>query len=159
MSIIKRLTDEHNQILLFLNNFENDLLNLMENNIFDKTAFINHIHFIEVFADRKHHQREEKILFRYMEEYLGSPAKKLVRHGMLVEHNIARYYVQEMKKTINLYNEKRDSANKLILIGLGYAYIDLLRRHIDKENNVVYPFAVRNLSKEVLNQMGKEDKL
>lgn len=157
MSIIDRLTEEHNQILIFLDTFEKDILNLMEDNIFDKNNFLGHIQFIHEYADCRHHQREEKILFKYMEEHLGLPAQKLIRHGMLVEHNLARYYVQELEKCIHNYFSTPSPQIKLNIIGLGYAYCDLLRRHIEKENNVVYPFALRQLSKEIFEQMKQED--
>lgn len=157
MPIIDRLLDEHQQILSFLDNFEQDLCHFMEENYFDLNHYLDHIEFIKQFADKKHHQKEENILFKYMEDYLGLSAQKLVRHGMLVEHNLARYYVQELEKHISIFNQHPTTKTKLSIIGLSYAYIDLLRRHIDKENKVVYPFALRQLSSDLFKKMEQEE--
>ena len=157
MSIIERLKEEHNQILLFLDTFKQDLMNFMEHNTFDKNTYLNHIKFIREFADQKHHQREELILFKYMEEHLGTTKQKLIRNGMLVEHNLARYYVLELEKNVIAYHDHSSLDIKLHILGLGYAYIELLTRHIEKENNVVYPFALRQLNKDIFDQMEKEE--
>ena len=157
MSMIETLLDEHQQILSFLDRFEQDLCLFIEENIFDIHHYRAHIDFIKEFADKKHHQKEEKVLFKYMEEYLGLPAQKLIRYGMLVEHDLARYYVQEIEKHISIFNQHPTTKTKLSIIGLSYAYIDLLRRHIDKENKVVYPFALRQLSSDLFEKMEQEE--
>lgn len=38
------------------------------------------------------------------------------------------------------------------------AYVYLLRRHAEKENQVLYPFAANNLSEEKLNLINEETK-
>ena len=69
--------------------------------------------------------------------------KLLVEQGMLVEHDLARYYIRSMKKLL-----KKDVTEEVCvrLIGFIQAYIDLLERHIEKENSVAYPYAVRKLA-------------
>ena len=37
---------------------------------------------------------------------------------------------------------------------MGYYY--LLKRHVEKENGVVYPYAEKNLSKELMDELDKE---
>ncbi len=143
MKIIENLLNEHQNILDFLDDFQNEIINFMENNIFNITSFKEKITFIKEYADKRHHQREEKILFAYMEQYLGEAAKKIIRNGMLIEHDLARYYVLELDKAINAYHSNQQKDLKLKIIGYSFSYIELLRRHIDKENNVVYPFAKR----------------
>ena len=74
----------------------------------------------------------------------ASPQGKiLVEQGMVVEHDLARYYIRSMKKLL-----KKDVTEKVCvrLIGFIQAYIDLLERHIEKENSVAYPYAVRKLA-------------
>ena len=83
-NIIKDLEADHQKILAFVNELEQRLIEFMEANIFDYEQMKRDILFIREFADKEHHQREEKILFRYMIEYLGKVAENLVRHGMIV---------------------------------------------------------------------------
>ena len=47
--------------------------------------------------------------------------------------------------------------DKLTIISNGHAYCMLLRRHIEKEDTVVYPFAKKHLSEEIFAEMIKEN--
>jgi len=53
--------------------------------------------FIKNYADKHHHGKEELKLFNRMVEHLGVAAQKLVNNGMLVEHDMGRFYMQELK--------------------------------------------------------------
>ena len=64
---------------------------------------------------------------------------------MLIEHEMARYYIKSLKK---LLNEEVNDDICVRFIGYMQAYIDLLERHIDKENGVAYPYAQRVLDQE-----------
>ncbi len=126
-------------------------------NIFDYEQMKRDILFIREFADKEHHQREEKILFRYMIEYLGKVAENLVRHGMIVEHDLARLYVKQWDEALQRYHRNHLLIDKLTIISNGHAYCMLLRRHIEKEDTVVYPFAKKHLSEEIFAEMIKEN--
>lgn len=154
--IIETLMEDHERILEFISTFEQRLMELMEHNIFDYTAYQQSIQFIREFADVTHHQREEKILFKYMIEHIGEMAKNLVHYGMNAEHDLGRLYVSELDKAINIYNTQPSVACKLSILTYGGAYCELLKRHIEKENKVVYPLAKRKLSVELFNQMASE---
>ena len=156
-TIIERLQDDHQQILSFIIKFEKELLSLMEDNTFDYSNFINNITFIKEFADKKHHQREEEILFKYLMEHGGLPAEKLVRQGMYVEHDLGRLYVTELLNAVTNYKKEKSILDKLNILSYGHSYCHLLRRHIEKEDTVVYPFAMRILSKEIFDIMEQED--
>ena len=158
-NIIQNLEAEHDKILAFIDTFENDLMNFMNTDEFHLEVYTNAISFVRVFADKQHHQREEQILFRYMIEHGGAAAEKLVRHGMLVEHDQARYYIKQLEDAINRYQNDKTLIDKLTILTYGKAYCDLLRNHIDKENKVVYPFAKKTLSEQLFTQIEIEDKL
>lgn len=108
------------------------------------------------YADRHHHGKEEEILFRKMTEHLGPAADKLIRQGMYVEHDLGRLYVRQLEEALNRYEETGSGKDKLAVVGNLFAYTDLLRRHIAKENEVVYPFGERELSDEVKKQVDQE---
>ncbi len=96
------------------------------------------LEFIRVFADRCHHGKEEDILFPAMEEH-GVPRDGPI-DVMLMEHEQGRGYVSNMAEALENYgsgkigtlDEFMENAKK---------YIELLRKHIEKENNILYRIA------------------
>ena len=101
-------------------------------------------------------QKEEKILFQAMMERLGTVAVNLIQHGMLVEHDLARLHVMELENALNAYEKEKTPENKLDIIANAVGYCYLLKRHVDKENAVVYPYAEKNLSADVMKQLDEE---
>lgn len=156
-NIIKQLEEDHYKILVFLENFENELITFMEKDLFSMERYTDAITFIREFADKIHHQREEEILFHYLITHGGKAAETLVRQGMLIEHDQARFYVKELERAVQRYALKKGAHDKLSILAFGKSYCELLRRHIDKENNTVYPFAERILSNDLFANMSEED--
>lgn len=150
---IQVLREEHDQLLQFVNGLRRQCIRLMEDNEFDSAAFEAAVDFIKNFADKRHHQKEEDILFKAMLEQLGKIAENLIKYGMFVEHNMARLYVMELEKAVNAYKKEPTAENKLDIIGNAMSYCYLLERHALKENEVVYPYAEKNLSKEVMDSL------
>lgn len=128
----------------------------MEHDTMDMEYFRNAVSFIRNFADKAHHQKEEKILFQAMMERLGTVAVNLIQHGMLVEHDLARLHVMELENALNAYEKEKTPENKLDIIANAVGYCYLLKRHVDKENAVVYPYAEKNLSADVMKQLDEE---
>ncbi len=106
------------------------------------------IEFIHEFADHFHHAKEEDILFRY----LGVPG--VLTHcnpvpQMLMEHDKARGYVQNMERAVQ---EKALAA----LADNAAQYARLLTEHIYKEDNILYPMGEAGLSDEAKTALLKE---
>ena len=100
--------------------------------------------FIRNFADRCHHGKEENILYPRME------ARGVSRQGgplyvMLTEHEQGRAYVKAMAGAIDGYEGGDEPAGR-ILVENARGYADLLRDHIMKEDNILYPIADRVLT-------------
>jgi hemerythrin-like domain-containing protein len=117
--------------------------------------FYKMIDFIRNYADRHHHGKEEAILFTKMMEQLGATAEKLVRYGMLVEHDLGRLFIQDLEQALDRLKAGDDEA-KLDIIANAVSYTNLLNRHIDKEDQVVYKFAQRNFDENTLRQIDEE---
>jgi hemerythrin-like domain-containing protein len=90
--------------------------------------------FLSVFADKCHHGKEEDHLFPALEK-AGVPREGGPIGVMLAEHVQGRGFISDMKAGI----EGGKDVNKFASAAGGY--IDLLTRHIDKENNVLFPMA------------------
>src|SRR3989344_8119980 len=142
----KILSDEHQNILKIIEILECkcDLLGQEEIN---KEFFEKVIRFIRNYADKFHHAKEEDILFK---EFNKCAEEGCVHcnpvEQMLSEHDEGRKNVKLMESGLN---EK--SKNKLIEGAKGY--IQLIREHIFKEDNILYPMADEALSNEVKKTM------
>ncbi|WP_050607519.1 hemerythrin domain-containing protein [Clostridium niameyense] len=156
---IEILVDEHDKILLFIDKMEKICVEILQGEDVPVSIFRQGILFIRNFADRHHHKKEEEILFKYMIENLGGLANKLVKNGMLVEHDLARLHVMQLEKALNEYERTNSVKSKLDIIGNMMSYIYILRRHIEKENTVVYIFAENNLSKKIKEEINIKTRL
>ena len=145
---IELLVEEHENIYAmteYLNRLCCAVLEGAEVNIGE---FRECMDFIRNYADKHHHGKEERILFRFMLEKKAAAPEKLVRNAMLVEHDLARYHVSELDKALTQYEESPTSKAKLSILTHASGYADLLQRHINKENEVCYTYAQRLLSDE-----------
>jgi hemerythrin-like domain-containing protein len=95
--------------------------------------------FFSRFADQCHHFKEEQVLFPAMEER-GIPREGGPIGMMLMEHEEGRSYVRAMLGTIPLV-ERKNQAAKEILVDKAKAYLQLLREHIQKEDDVLFRIA------------------
>ena len=116
------------------------------------------IDFIKNYADKHHHGKEEVFLFNRMIDEIGSTAEKLVKHGMLVEHDLGRLYISDLEKALEELKEGNNKA-KLDVIGSAISYCNLLTRHIEKENKVAYTFANRMLKDETKEIIDNENRV
>lgn len=156
MYSIDILLIEHDNILRFTNVIENICVKIIEGEILDINIFKKAVIFMKEYADNYHHKKEENILFKYMLENLGSIAKNLISSGMLVEHDLARLHILEIENAIISYEKNFNTKDKLSIISNMMAYVYLLRRHIEKENKLVYTYAEKNLNKDILDKIDLE---
>ena len=156
MELVKTLLQEHDEIWAFTERMQQMCVDFMENNQFDEQAFRQAIQFIREFADKEHHQKEERLLFRAMTDELGSLAVNLIQHGMLVEHDQARLYVSDLEQAVTAYAQTKEAVHKLNILANATSYCAHIRRHIEKENDAVYPFAERSLKPETIAALEQE---
>ncbi len=152
MDSISLMMEEHQYILRMLTVVRNACYRVMKGDEINYEDFDGMIDFIRNYADAHHHGKEEKLLFHEMVTHLGALGNKLITHGMLVEHDSGRLFIQELAQALNRVKDG-DEMSKLDVIANAISYTHLLKRHIDKEDSVVYTFAQRQLPPEVLEQV------
>lgn len=152
MTSIELMVDEHRVIKRMLAVMRKACWMIMNGSEIDCDDFASMIAFVRGYADAHHHGKEENMLFNRMVDALGPAAQKLVTHGMLVEHDLGRLHMADLEKALLAVREGNDEA-KLDVIANAISYTHLLTRHIDKEDNVVYPFANRSFSKAQLDEI------
>lgn len=139
MSVTEQLKNEHQLILKYISLMEQYANHTDSSLLLDNAK--RFIAFIHDFADNFHHAKEEDVLFRY----LALP--NVLSHcnpipQMLFEHNKARELVNVMENALAANNP-----NDLIIAMRQYA--SLLKEHIFKEDNILYPMAERGLPDSV----------
>jgi len=141
------LINEHKAIILTLGILDK-ISGLLEN---DKEVDIidvkDIIEFLKVFADKCHHGKEEDYLFPALEK-AGIRKENGPIGVMLLEHMQGRKYIKEMQDSIADNAVKKE---EFITAARGYSF--LLRNHIEKENNVLFPMGDLKLSDETQQQL------
>lgn len=155
MNAIKIMNEEHQYILRMLKVVRKECLNILQGQDVNYEDFYLIIEFIKEYADEHHHKKEEDILFNKMVDNLGDVAEKLVKNGMLVEHDFGRLYVRNLCEALENYKNGDEEA-KLDIIANAISYTHLLERHIDKEDRVIYKFAERELKADVQKNIDEE---
>lgn len=102
------------------------------------------VDFVRNFADRCHHGKEEENLFPRMEA-AGVPREGGPLGVMLFEHEEGRDYIAAIADEIDAY-ERGDASSAPRISENARGYVELLRQHILKEEQVLFPMADRVLS-------------
>ncbi len=154
MNSFQLMVEEHEHIKRMLVVIRKYCYRILNGNTIVYEDFYRIIDFVRNYADKHHHGKEETLLFEKMMEELGPTAEKLVKYGMNVEHDLGRLHMQELEAAVSrVINGEEES--RLDVIANAISYTHLLYRHIDKEDNVVYVYAQRNLSQAALEGLDK----
>jgi hemerythrin-like domain-containing protein len=145
MSATNELRTEHRAIERMLAVLEAAARRLEQGERVRSDLFRQSVDFVRNFADRCHHAKEEENLFPRLE------ARGVPRQGpigvMLFEHDEGRAFVGAIAGAIDAYEADGLSAAGVIAEN-ARGYVNLLRAHIAKEENVLFPMADRVLSAE-----------
>lgn len=155
MNAIDIMMEEHKYILRMLKVVRKACFKVLKGADINYEDFNLIISFIKNYADGHHHNKEEIMLFNRMVENLGALGEKTIKNGMLVEHDLGRLYVKNLKEALEKV-ENGDEEAKLDVIANAISYTDLLQRHIDKEDRVIYQFAKRELKNDIFDLINKE---
>ncbi len=135
------LRKEHDKVLKILDSLESNL------NEKDIRQSKNNINTLQEEFNKHSLNKEEKVLFPEIEKFMprdGGPTGM-----MIIEH-------EDLTESIEMFKDEED-INKLIEIG--DHIINLLREHINKENNMLFMMAEMHLNdkqKEIILKKFKE---
>ena len=104
------------------------------------------VEFLQVFADRCHHGKEEELLFPALEKS-GIPKEGGPIGVMLQEHQEGRGFIRGMADALEKF-KKGESKNLNDYAKNARSYMALLTQHINKEDRVLFPMGEKVLSKE-----------
>ncbi|MCE5337012.1 MAG: hemerythrin domain-containing protein [Desulfobacteraceae bacterium] len=154
MTPTEELRAEHEGILLVLDVLEK----ISEKILAGETVPTDHLRqileFLRVFVDQCHHGKEEDILFPALEE-AGIPRQGGPIGVMLSEHDRGRNFIRDIARLIEAH-ESGNPESLVLLTTPVLQYADLLRSHIWKENNVLFPIAEDKIRPEKQESIANE---
>lgn len=152
---VQIMMEEHVNILRMCKVIRSMCFGVLKGKEIDFDDFDKIIDFIKNYADVHHHGKEEAFLFAKMQEHLGKIGENLITHGMLVEHDFGRLFISELKDALTRVKDG-DEESKLDVISNVISYTHLISRHIAKEDEVVYQYGIKKLSKEILEEVDSQ---
>jgi hemerythrin-like domain-containing protein len=137
--LCQSLEQEHRVIERVLGAVEREARKVEGGAPVDKEFFRKAISFVREFADGLHHQKEESILFPQMAE-AGVPREGGPIGVMLYEHDEGRSCIRQMSESLDAASAG-DAGARQVLTRMSLNYVALLRAHIMKEDQVLFPMA------------------
>jgi hemerythrin-like domain-containing protein len=139
--ITRALVDEHRLILRMIALLERNASRTAAGSYSNWKFYLDGVDFIRNFADRFHHAKEEDVLFEALVTN-GMPRENSPVAAMLMEHDQGRAYVRAMESAAREALAGQTGREGLIAEN-ALAYAELLRGHIEKEDEILYPLAER----------------
>ncbi len=148
-NITQALVDEHRLILRMIALLERNAHRTAEGEYRNWQFYLDGIDFIRTYSDRFHHAKEEDVLFEALVRN-GMPRENSPIAAMLMEHDQGRAFVKAMEAAVREAMEAAvrealggDTDKGGDIAGIALAYAALLREHIEKEDDILYPLAER----------------
>lgn len=135
------LKHEHKVVLMVMDGAAREAEGIFNSGMIDAEKLDRMVDFFQNFTDRCHHAKEEKYLFPLLMER-GLPETGGPIAALLEEHNRGRQRVEAIVGNIDSASVGDPPAVAALQENLS-AYVVLLRAHIGKENNVLFPTADR----------------
>jgi hemerythrin-like domain-containing protein len=140
---IEQLKKEHAAIETMLKILDAVCGRLQAGEKIDPAHLTEIVEFFRGFADRCHHAKEEEILFPALEK-VGIPKAGGPIGVMLYEHDQMRGYVKGLAEAVDRYGAG-EVARRGEIIRHASEYAATLRRHIEKENQILFRLAEMRL--------------
>ena len=144
--MIDTMVKEHKHILSMLDELQNIALQLSDDDQDNGITLMHRANELaaKIIGAEPHHQREEQVLFTAMEELGISGPPQVMR----MEHEVMREMKHDLKsETENIdvdWSVRVEKVSQLIS-----ELCNMLRQHIDKENNILYPMALQSITADI----------
>ena len=139
--ITQALVNEHCLILRMIALLERNAPRTADGGYSNWQFYLDGVDFIRNFADRFHHAKEEDVLFEALVKN-GMPRENSPIAAMLMEHDQGRIFVKAMETAAREALDGQ-AAGERVIADNALAYAALLREHIAKEDDILYPLAER----------------
>jgi hemerythrin-like domain-containing protein len=144
MKPTEELMQEHTIIMHMLSGAEKLVQTMIDTHTVDIKKVENVIDFSRYFTDECHHKKEEKHLFMRLQDR-GMPQGQGPIAVMLHEHHIGRSMIHGIETALRQFQAGELKSIDMISQRI-QQYVELLRAHIGKENNILFPMGDKILS-------------
>ena len=112
------------------------------------------IEFFEIYVDRNHHGKEEQHIFPALSRD-GTPDIDFLIDSLIADHCRARKDIQKIKSLVlAIHTCPGDESNDFSMVAQNY--VELVRKHIRKENSELLPLIEERLSETERLHIGKQ---
>lgn len=139
------LKNEHKNILQAIGALLDQCAKDEKTGVISYDFYRSEIDFIRNYADKFHHAKEENILFIELNKNFANMHCNPTEQ-MLHEHDLGRQYIKELEAGL-------DKNNLAGVLAGARGYGNLLKDHIYKEDNILYPMADEVLSDKTRDEM------
>lgn len=146
------LRDEHRVVERVLETLEKVTDRLQAGKTVSTEVLEDSLDFLNNFVDRHQHAKEENGLFPTLGAVGGIQERHLIDR-LLVEHDEGRGYLDALSRSMDGYR-RHDEAAATELVNSARGYAALLREHVVREEQMLFPAADRLLSEEAQNELG-----
>jgi len=146
-SVREILMDEHRVIERVLDAFER----MLTHGVIDRTFTLKALDFFRQFADGCHHHKEEEQLFPAMVQ-AGTPVEGGPIDCMLHEHDVGRALLRTIAESLDDAVAGKPAAFAAVR-NAAASYIEMLRLHIQKEDNILFVVAEQMLSNQTKQEL------
>jgi hemerythrin-like domain-containing protein len=153
MTAISQLMEDHQLILQALDALDAFVAKPPQGEE-DKAELGRFVRFIREFADTRHHGKEEDILFVAMVA-AGFPRDGGPIAVMLMDHEAGRAHVSVMAGKAGQAGPWT-AQDRATAYAAARGYADLLRGHIAKEDQILYPMAQQRLHEEAMLRVDRD---
>lgn len=143
LKLITQLQEEHRSILQTLRFLTKTCKKLTDGELIDVQQLDYALDFLTIFADKRHHYKEEELFFPAV-FLTGDASARELMDELQHEHETGREFVRNMKH-LRPHVQTTSAAAKGF-VDQATDYNQLLRQHILKEEKIFYPIAVKGLS-------------
>lgn len=150
-NVTQVMVDEHKLILRMIALVEQNTELLEQGRFRNWQFYLDAVDFIRNYADRFHHAKEEDVLFVELIKN-GMPEKQSPIEAMHMEHDQGRAHVRAMEEAAQKALDG-ETGQAAIIAEHAKGYAALLRGHIEKEDEILYPLAERVLPEDVRARM------
>jgi hemerythrin-like domain-containing protein len=151
---IQVLMDEHRLIEKVLASLEAYAGEIRGGRRLERSESAGFGEFFRSFADACHHGKEEDLLFRRMIDF-GFPSDSGPIAVMLYEHTVGRGHVGALRE-IGAASGPLTDAEQASFVDHADGYVPMLLSHIQKEDGILYPMALRVLPADELIRLAEQ---
>jgi hemerythrin-like domain-containing protein len=136
---------EHRLIMRMIALMGKEVIKIEKSNAINQQFITATIDFIQTYADRTHHGKEEEILFKNLANRNISIDDNRIMKELIQDHMFGREITADLIKSADDY-QKGDNAVLPLIVRSLKTFVDFYPKHIEKEDKTFFPSVMTYLS-------------